>query len=54
MRAYDCTDAAHGDMHMTGADDAELTRQIQAHRDEYHEEMSDEQVQQMVSQAYDE
>ena len=55
MRAYDCTDPAHGDMHMTGADDNELTQKIQAHRDQYHEELRDDQIREMVSQAaYDE
>ena len=55
MRAYDCTDPAHGDMHMSGADDAELTEQIKAHRDQFHEDLSDQKIEEMVAQgAYDE
>jgi len=55
MRAYDCTDPSHGDMHMTGEDDEELMTKIEAHRDQYHEGMSDDQIRQMVTEsAYDE
>jgi len=40
---------------MTGADDDELTMKIQAHRDQYHEEMADDQIKEMVSEgAYNE
>jgi predicted small metal-binding protein len=55
MRAYDCPDVAHGNIHMTGADDQELMKQVQAHRDEFHIELTDDQIKEMVSQgAYDE
>jgi hypothetical protein len=55
MRGLDCKHPAHEDMHFTGADDDDLVRQVQQHRDQYHQEMSDEDVQQVVSQnAYDE
>ncbi len=56
MRAYDCTDPAHGNkMHITGPDDAELIRQVQAHRDQYHKGLTDDQIKDMVSKdAFDE
>ncbi len=54
-RALDCRDAAHDDIHFSGSDDDDLVRQVLAHRDEYHQEMSDKDVRQVVSQgAYDE
>ena len=55
MRALDCVHEAHEDKHFTGADDDELVRQVMQHRDQYHPEMTDEQVQEHVtSNAYDE
>ena len=55
MRAMDCSDASHDDIHFTGADDDDLIRQVKQHRDEYHPEMNDDDVRQVVAQnAYDE
>lgn len=55
MRGLDCKHTAHEDMHFTGADDEDLVRQVQQHRDEHHPEMSDDDVRQVVSQnAHDE
>lgn len=54
-RALDCNDPAHDDMHFTAQDDDELFGKIQQHRDEYHTEMSNDQIKQMIStDAYDE
>ena len=55
MRAIDCSHPAHEDMHLTAATDDELFEQVKRHRDEYHPEMSDDQVREIVAQgAYDE
>lgn len=55
MRALDCVHDDHEDMHFTGTDDTELTSRIREHRDEYHPEISDEQIDSLVaSSAYDE
>ena len=55
MRALDCSHPSHDDVPFTGADDDDLIRQVQQHRDEYHTEMSDDDVRQVVAQnAYDE
>ena len=55
MRALDCVHADHEDMHFTAADDDALVQRIQQHRDEYHPEITDDQIQEMVaSSAYDE
>lgn len=54
-RAMDCRHEAHDDAHFTAADDAELVGTVQQHRDEYHPEMSDDEIRGLVSQnAYDE
>ena len=55
MRALDCVHDDHEDMHFTGADDDELTQRIKEHRDQYHREITDDQVGQLVAaSAYDE
>jgi hypothetical protein len=55
MRAFDCSHESHEDVHFTADDDEGLVQQIQRHRDEYHQEISDEQIREMVSTgAYDE
>ena len=55
MRALDCIHDNHQDMHFTAADDDALTQRIREHRDEYHPDITDEQITEMVSQsAYDE
>jgi hypothetical protein len=55
MRAFDCVHDDHEDMHFTGADDDELTSRIREHRDQYHPEISDEEIDSLVaSSAYDE
>ena len=54
-RGMDCQHDAHDDVHFSGGDDQDLERQVRAHRDEYHQEMSDEDVRQIVAaNAYDE
>ncbi len=55
MRALDCSHEAHDDVHFTADDDEGLVEQVRRHRDEYHPEMSDDDVRQIVAQgAYDE
>jgi hypothetical protein len=55
MRALDCVHEAHEDMHFTGTDDQELTQRIREHRDQYHPDISDEDIDTLVAaSAYDE
>jgi predicted small metal-binding protein len=56
MRALDCrAPGTHDDMHFTANDDQELIADIQQHRDQYHTEITDEQIREMVTaSAYDE
>jgi hypothetical protein len=55
MRALDCRHEAHDDVHFTAGDDEGLVEQVRRHRDEYHPEMSDDDVRQIVAQgAYEE
>jgi hypothetical protein len=55
MRALDCVHEAHDDVHFTGTTDDDLIKQVQQHRDEYHPEMTDEDVRTVVAEgAYDE
>ena len=54
-RGMDCQHEAHDDVHFSGSDDQEIERQVRAHRDQYHEEMSDDDVREVVAaNAYDE
>jgi hypothetical protein len=54
-RGLDCKDEAHDDIHFSGADDQDLENQVRTHRDEYHQEMSDDDVRGIVAaNAYDE
>ncbi len=55
MRAFDCSHESHEDVHFSAEDDEVLVDQIRQHRDGYHQEMSDEQIREMVAAgAYDE
>jgi hypothetical protein len=55
MRAFDCSHERHEDVHFAANDDEGLIQQIRQHRDEYHPEISDDQIREMVSSgAYDE
>lgn len=55
MRALDCQHPDHADIHLTANDDEELFQKVQQHRDEYHQEITDDQIRELVStQAYDE
>jgi predicted small metal-binding protein len=54
-RGFDCSHSAHADIHFSAENDDELFRKVQEHRDQYHAEISDDQLRQMVSTgAYDE
>lgn len=54
-RGLDCQHQAHDDVHFSGSDDEDLERQVREHRDQYHQEMSDADVRQVVATgAYDE
>ena len=55
MRAFDCIHEAHEDVHFSAENDEELVSQIRQHRDQYHSEISDDQIREMVTAgAYDE
>lgn len=56
MRAIDCSDPGnHEDVHFSAENDEALLGQVQKHRDEYHSEMTDDEIKQMIStDAYDE
>lgn len=56
MRAMDCKDpGTHDDMHFTADSDEDLFGKIQQHRDEYHQDLSDDDIRQLVAtNAYDE
>jgi hypothetical protein len=55
MRAFDCVHEKHEDMHFMAETDDELMAKVRAHRDEYHPELSDDDLRQVVAQgAYDE
>ena len=53
-RGLDCKHAAHEDVHFSGADDQDLQNQVRAHRNEYHPELSDGDIRNIVAvTAYD-
>jgi hypothetical protein len=55
MRAFDCVHEAHEDVHFSGENDEALIEQIRQHRDQFHPEIGDEQIREMVTAgAYDE
>ncbi|MDQ4027441.1 MAG: hypothetical protein M3214_05235 [Actinomycetota bacterium] len=55
MRALDCVHDAHEDIHFTAESDDDLLGQVREHRDQYHPEMSDDDVRNIVAaSAYDE
>jgi hypothetical protein len=55
MRAMDCVHDAHEDVHFTADNDDDLMDQVRRHRDEFHPEMSDDQIREHVAaNAYDE
>ena len=55
MRAMDCVHDNHQDMHFTAEDDDSLLERIKEHRDEFHPEITDDQIKEMVTaSAYDE
>ena len=51
MRAIDCKEPPHDEMHFTGATDDEIVDQLMRHRDEYHPQVTDDQIQESVRQA---
>jgi hypothetical protein len=54
MRALDCVHEAHEDMQLTAETDEDLVEQALRHRDEFHPEMTDEQIRELVAaNAYD-
>jgi hypothetical protein len=55
MRALDCVHEAHDDMHFTADTDEALIERVKQHRDEFHREMTDDQIREYVTaNAYDE
>jgi len=55
MRAFDCVHDAHDDIHFTGESDDDLISQAREHRDQYHPEISDDEIRNLVvANAYDE
>jgi predicted small metal-binding protein len=54
-RALDCRHSAHEGMHFSAQNDDELFRKVQEHRNQYHTEISDDDIKQLIStSAYDE
>ena len=55
MRAFDCSHEIHEDVHFSAETDDDLVEEIRQHRDQYHPEIGDEQIREMVAAgAYDE
>jgi hypothetical protein len=55
MRAFDCVHEAHEDIHFTADSDDGLVEQIQQHRDQFHPEITDDEIREFVrTGAYDE
>lgn len=56
MRAMDCSDPGnHEDMHLSADNDDALFTKIRGHRDQYHPDLTDDQIKQLIStNAYDE
>jgi hypothetical protein len=56
MRSLDCrAPGTHDDMHITAGSDEELIARVQEHRDQYHDDITDDQIKELVaSSAYDE
>jgi hypothetical protein len=55
MRAMVCVHDAHEDVHFTAETDENLLEHVRRHRDEYHPELTDDQVRDHVAaNAYDE
>jgi hypothetical protein len=55
MRAIDCNEPPHEAMHFTGGSDDDLVQQLLRHRDQYHPQVTDDQIRESVAQtAYDE
>ena len=55
MRGFDCVHEAHEDVHFSAETDDQLVDQIRQHRDQYHPEITDTQISEMVTAgAYDE
>jgi hypothetical protein len=55
MRALDCVHDAHDDIHFTADTDDGLIDQVKQHRDEFHPDMTDDEVREIVAEgAYDE
>lgn len=53
MRAMDCKHDAHDDVHFSAADDEGLFTQVKSHTQQYHPEITDEQIREMIqSSAY--
>ncbi len=55
MRALDCIHEEHENMHFTADDDDALLQRVKEHRDQYHPDITDDDISQLVaSSAYDE
>lgn len=49
MRGFDCSHPAHEDMHLSGKDDEELIQNTLQHRDQYHPELDDAAIRDIVT-----
>ena len=55
MRGFDCVHEAHEDIHFSAESDEGLVEQIREHRDQYHPEITDDEIRSLVTTgAYDE
>ena len=55
MRAFDCIHESHEDVHFSADSDDALVEKIRQHRDQFHPEIGDDEIREMVTAgAYDE
>ncbi len=55
MRALDCNDPSHDNMHITGENDEDLTRQVEQHIADSHPELTRDEARTIVAEgAYEE
>ena len=51
MRAFDCSDPSHGEVHFTGKDDDDLVQTIKGHAATAHPDLTEGQIREMVAGA---
>jgi len=51
MRAFDCSDPSHGEVHFTGKDDDDLVQSIKVHAATAHPDLTEGQIREMIAGA---